>query len=525
LSDIAQTNFPGEELKEITVEQLQDMLATGKLTSVELVQAYKARIEAIDWSGPTLRSVIELNPDAEDIARSLDEERQAKGPRGPLHGLPILIKDNIDTDDKMHTTAGSLALVGSKPQKDAFVVEKLREAGAIILGKTNLSEWANFRSTHSSSGWSGRGGQTRNPYIITHNPCGSSSGSGVSVSANLAVAALATETDGSIVCPAHMNGIVGIKPTVGLLSRAGVIPVSHTQDTVGVHARTVKDAAVVLGAMTGVDPRDEATANSEGKSFTDYTQFLDAGALKGARIGVLRKYYSGYNSHTDNIFEAAIEIIKSLGAEVVDPADLPTAQEMKESKDETTVLTYDFKNDLNAYLETRIPDPNYPGAKILRSLEEIMEFNKENSDKELPYFGQEIMEVSQERGPLTEETYTTALANNRRRGGKEGIDAVLAEHNLDALIAPTGQPSWPIDLVNGDHFGGASSSPAAVVGYPLVTVPSGYVYGLPVGLTFMGTAYSEPTLIKLAYAFEQANPVRQSPTYKPSFEMPQPPKL
>lgn len=522
MSEIEQGSFPGDELKEITIEQLQDALARGEMTSVQLVQTYKARIEAIDWSGPNLRSVIELNPDAEDIARSLDEERQQKGPRGPLHGLPILIKDNIDTEDKMHTTAGSLALLGSKPQQDAFVVEKLREAGAIILGKTNLSEWANFRSTHSSSGWSGRGGQTRNPYIITHNPCGSSSGSGVSVSANLCVAALATETDGSIVCPAHMNGIVGIKPTVGLLSRAGVVPVSHTQDTVGVHARTVKDAATVLGAMTGTDPRDEATSGSEGKSFADYTQFLDANALKGARIGILRKYYSGYNSHTDKIFEAAIEVIKGLGAEIVDPADLPTAEEMKESKDETTVLTYDFKNDLNAYLETRIPDPNYPGAKVLRTLEEIMEFNKENSDKELPYFGQEIMEISQKRGPLTEDEYITALANNRRRGGKEGIDAVLAEHNLDALIAPTGQPAWPIDLVNGDHFGGASSSPAAVAGYPLVTVPAGYVYGLPVGLTFMGTAYSEPALIKLAYAFEQANPVRQSPTFKPTFEIPQP---
>ncbi len=421
MSEIEQGSFPGEELKEITIEQLQDLLARGEITSLQLVQTYKARIEAIDWSGPSLRSVIELNPEAEDIARSLDKERQQKGPRGPLHGLPILIKDNIDPDDKMHTTAGSLALLGSKPQRDAFVVEKLREAGAIILGKTNLSEWANFRSTHSSSGWSGRGGQTRNPYIITHNPCGSSLGSGVAVSANLCAAALATETDGSVVCPAHVNGIVGIKPTVGLLSRAGVVPISHIQDTVGVHARTVKDAATVLGALTGNDPRDEVTANSEGKSFSDYTRFLDASAFKGARIGVLRKYYSGYNSHTDKIFEAAIEVIKGLGAEIVDPADLPTAGEMKESKDETTVLTYDFKSDLNAYLETRIPDPNYPGAKFLRTMEEIMAFNRENSDRELPYFGQEIMEISQERGPLTEDEYITALANNRRRGVKKAL--------------------------------------------------------------------------------------------------------
>lgn len=522
MSENEKAGFPGDELLEVTIEQLQNLLARGEMTSLQLVQTYTARIEALDWSGPSLRSVIELNPDAEEIARRLDDERQSKGPRGPLHGLPILIKDNIDTDDKMQTTAGSLALLGSKPPQDAFVVERLREAGAIILGKTNLSEWANFRSTHSSSGWSGRGGQTRNPYITTHNPCGSSSGSGVAVSANLAVAALATETDGSVVCPAHMNGIVGVKPTVGLVSRAGVIPVSHSQDTVGVHARTVKDAAIVLGALTGVDPRDAQTSDSAGKSFDDYTQFLDADALKGARIGILRKYYSGYNSHTDRVFEAAIEIIRGLGAEIVDPADLPTAEEMKESKYETTVLTYDFKHDLNAYLATRIPDPDQPGAKILRSLEEIMAFNSENADRELPYFGQEIMEISQARGPLTEDEYITALANNRRRGGKEGIDAVLAEHNLTALIAPTGQPSWPIDLINGDHFGGASSSPAAVAGYPLVTVPAGYVYGLPVGLTFMGTAYSEPTLLKLAYAFEQAHPVRQSPTFKPSFEMPQP---
>lgn len=522
MSQIEQASFPGDELREVTIEELQASLEKGELTSLELVQTYKARIEALDWAGPSLRSVIELNPEAEEIARTLDEERRNKKVRGPLHGLPILIKDNIDTDDKMHTTAGSLALIGSKPQQDAFVVQKLREAGAIIMGKTNLSEWANFRSTHSSSGWSGRGGQTRNPYVVTHNPCGSSSGSGVAVSANLCVAALATETDGSIVCPAHVNGVVGIKPTVGLLSRTGVVPVSHSQDTVGVHARTVKDAALVLGAMTGVDSQDAVTSNSEGKSFTDYTQFLDAAGLKGARIGVLRKYYSGYNSHTDAIFEKAIETIRGLGAEIVDPADLPSAEEMKGSKDETTVLTYEFKADLNAYLNTRMPDPNYPGAKVLRSLEEVMAFNQEHSDRELNYFGQEIMEVSQARGPLDEEEYLTALANNRRRGGKEGIDAVLAEHNLSALIAPTGQPSWPIDLLNGDHFGGGSSSPAAIVGYPLVTVPAGYVFGLPVGLTFIGSAYSEPTLIKLAYSFEQGSKARQSPQFLPSFTMPQP---
>ncbi|MDB5080378.1 MAG: Amidase [Chloroflexi bacterium] len=522
MSQTEQPGFPGDDLREVTIAELQAALEKGEVSSVDLVRTYKARIEAVDWSGPSLHSVIELNPEAEDLARALDEERKTKGPRGPLHGLPLLIKDNIDTDDKMHTTAGSLALLGSRPQQDAFVVTKLREAGVIILGKTNLSEWANFRSTHSSSGWSGRGGQTRNPYVVTHNPCGSSSGSGVAVSANLCVAALATETDGSIVCPAHMNGVVGIKPTVGLLSRAGVIPISHSQDTVGVHARNVRDAALVLGAMTGVDDRDEVTSNSEGKSYTDYTQFLGTEALKGTRIGVLRKYYSGYNSHADKIFEKSIETLRNLGAEIVDPADLPTADEMKASQDETTVLTYEFKADLNAYLSTRVADPNYPDGKVLRTMEEVMAFNKENADRELSYFGQELLEISQARGPLTEEAYLTALANNRRRGGKEGIDAVLAEHNLDALIAPTGQPSWPIDLLNGDHFGGASSSPAALAGYPLVTVPAGDVFGLPVGLTFMGTAYSEPTLIKLAYAFEQATGARKSPEFLPAFNFPKP---
>ncbi|HEX2910901.1 MAG TPA: amidase [Chloroflexia bacterium] len=524
MSQIEHTGFPGDELQEVTIEQLQAALEKGELTSLELVRTYKARIEALDWAGPGLHSVIELNPDAEEIAQELDQERKTKGPRGPLHGLPILIKDNIDTADKMQTTAGSLALLGSKPQKDAFVVQKLREAGAIILGKTNLSEWANFRSTHSSSGWSGRGGQTHNPYILTHNPCGSSSGSGVAVSANLCVAALATETDGSIVCPAHMNGVVGIKPTVGLLSRSGVVPISHSQDTVGVHARTVRDAATVLGTMTGIDSQDEATASSEGKFYSDYTQFLEADSLKGVRIGVLRKFFSGYNSHTDAVFEKAIASLRELGAEIVDPADLPTGEEIKNSQDEVTVLTYEFKATLNAYLNTRVPDPNHPEGKVVRSLEEVMAFNQENAEQELNYFGQEIMEMSQARGPLTEEEYLTALANNRRRGGKEGIDAVLAEHQLTALIAPTGQPAWPIDLLNGDHFGGASSSPAAIAGYPLVTVPAGYVSGLPVGLTFMAGAYSEPALIKLAYAFEQATKARQIPRYLPSFQMPQPAK-
>jgi amidase len=520
VSETNQTGYPGDELQEATIDQLQAALERGETTSLELVRAYKARIAAIDQSGPELRSVIELNPEAEEIAQALDEERRQRGPRGPLHGMPILIKDNLDTADKMLTTAGSLALVGTKPQQDAFVVQKLREAGAIILGKTNLSEWANFRSTRSSSGWSGRGRQTRNPYVLTHNPCGSSSGSGVAVSANLCVAALATETDGSIVCPAHKNGVVGIKPTVGLTSRAGCIPISHSQDTIGPHARTVRDAALVLGALTGVDPNDPATAASEGKLYKDYTQFLDKDGLRGARIGVVRKIYTGYNPHTDAILQKAVETMRELGATIVDPADIPTAEEMKQSKDETTVLTYEFKASLNAYLATRVPDPTRPEGAVIRSLEELIAFNLEHADQELPYFGQEILEISQACGPLTDEQYLTALTNNRRRGGKDGIDAVLDQYQLDALIAPTGQPAWPTDLLNGDHFCGASSSPAAIVGYPLVTVPAGFVFGLPVGLSFMGRAYSEPTLIKLAYAFEQASQVRQAPKFLLTLQLP-----
>jgi len=510
--------FVGDELEEITISEIQEKMKSGELTSQQLVSIYKARIAAIDSAGPSLHSVIELNPDAEEIAQALDDEYKKSGPRSPLHGIPILIKDNIDTADKMLTTAGSWALVGTKPQEDSFMAKKLREAGAVILGKANLSEWANFRSTRSSSGWSGRGGQCRNPYILTHNPCGSSSGSGVAVSANLCVVALATETDGSIVCPATMNGVVGIKPTVGLTSRAGVVPISHSQDTIGPHARTVGDAAILLGTLTGIDPRDSATAASAGKFFTDYTQFLDADGLKGARIGVARKVYFGYNSHVDAIIGQAIEVMKSLGATVLDPLDIPTAEEIKDSKDEFTVLTYEFKANLNAYLNTRIADPAHPEGSVVRNLAEVIQFNLDHPDLELPYFGQEILEMSQAKGPITDEEYLTALANNKRLGGKDGIDAVMDEHNLDALIAPTGQPAWPTDLVNGDHFCGASATPAAIAGYPLITLPAGFVFDLPVGITFMGRAYSEPTLIKLAYAFEQATKVRKAPKYKPSFD-------
>ncbi len=512
--------FPHEELNEATIAGLRAQLDAGQLTSRALVQMYIDRIGAIDQSGPNLRSVIELNPDALAIADALDAERKAKGPRGPLHGMPILIKDNIDTADQMLTTAGSLALVGSRPTQDATVARKLREAGAIIMGKTNLSEWANFRSTHSTSGWSGRGRQTRNPYILTHNPCGSSSGSGVAVAANLCVGALATETDGSIVCPAHQNGVVGIKPTLGLTSRAGVVPIAHSQDTIGTHARTVADAALLLGALTGVDPRDNATAASAGKGLADYTRFLDPNGLRGARIGVARKSFFGYSTAADAIIEAAIARMRDLGAIIVDPADLPNAEEIAKNEGELEVLLYEFKADLNAYLATRVKNERFPNAPFVRTLAEAIGFNEGDAQDEMPYFGQELFLRAQAKGPLTEQAYLDALAKNRRLGGKEGLDAALDTDKLDALIAPTGQPAWPTDLRNGDHFLGASSSPAAIAGYPLVTVPAGYAYGLPVGITFMGRAWSEPTLIKLAYAFEQGTKARRVPQYLASDELP-----
>ncbi len=512
--------FPHEELREATIAGLRAQMDAGRLTARALVQMYIDRIAAIDQSGPTLRAVIELNPDALAIADALDAERQAKGPRSPLHGMPILIKDNIDTADKMLTAAGSLALVGSRPTQDATVARKLREAGAIIIGKTNLSEWANFRSTHATSGWSGRGRQTRNPYLLTHNPCGSSSGSGVAVSANLCVGALATETDGSIVCPAHQNGVVGIKPTLGLTSRAGVVPIAHSQDTVGTHARTVIDAALLLGALTGVDARDSATAASAGKGHADYTPFLDPNGLRGARIGVARKTFFGYSAAADAIIEAAIARMRDLGATIVDPADLPNAEAIAKNTGETEVLLYEFKADLNAYLATRVKNERFPQAPFVRTLAEAIAFNDGDAQDELPYFGQELFLQAQEKGPLTEQAYRDALAQNRRLGGTEGLDAALDAYKLDALIAPTGQPAWPTDLRNGDHFLGASSSPAAIAGYPLVTVPAGYAYGLPVGITFMGRAWSEPTLIKLAYAFEQGTKARRVPQFLASDELP-----
>ncbi|ACZ40693.1 Amidase [Sphaerobacter thermophilus DSM 20745] len=496
-------------LEEVTIAELQAAMEEGEFTAVELVNAYIERIEAIDQDGPRLNSILEINPDALDIAQALDEERRTSGARSPLHGIPILLKDNIDTADRMRTTAGSLALMNSTPARDAFIVQRLRDAGAVILGKTNMSEWANFRSTRSSSGWSGRGGQCKNPYILDRNPCGSSSGSGAATAANLTAGSIGTETDGSIVCPATANGVVGIKPTVGLLSRSGIIPISHNQDTPGPHARVVADAAAILGAMVGVDPEDPATAPSEGRAYTDYTQFLDPNGLQGARIGVARQSVTGYSEETDRLFEQAIQAMRDAGATIIDPADIPTINEITTGPTELTVLLYDFKHDLNAYLAAR-NDPD------IRTLADLIAFNEENAEQELRWFGQELFLMAQEKGELTDPEYIEALETNHRLGRTEGIDAVLQAHQLDAIVAPTGSPAWTTDLVNGDHFLGASSSPAAIAGYPLISVPMGFAFGLPVNITFMGTAWSEPTLIRLAYAFEQATKVRRPPQFLPT---------
>jgi amidase len=502
-----QAPVPGFALDEMTVAELQDAMASGRYTSRKLVELYLDRIKAIDTQGPALGAVIELNPDALTIADALDAERKSTGVRGPLHGIPVLIKDNIDTGDTMMTTAGSLALEGSIAARDSFVAERLRAAGAVILGKTNLSEWANFRSTRSTSGWSGRGGQVKSPYALDRNPCGSSSGTGAAIASNFATIGIGTETDGSIVCPAATSGLVGIKPTVGLVSRSGIIPISHTQDTAGPMTRTVADAAVLLGALTGVDPRDKATAASAGKA-TDYTKALRADALKGARIGVARKRYFGYHVDTDRLVEQAIADMKAQGATIVDPADIPTAAQLDDC--EFTVLLYEFKTDLNAYLGALGPT-----AKV-HSLADVIAFDEREKDREMGFFGQEIMLQAQKKGKLTAPAYQKALTTCRSRARTLGIDAVMTKYKLDALIAPTGGPAWPTDLINGDHFLGASSTPAAVAGYPSITVPAGFVRGLPVGVSFIGRAWSEAKLIGLAYAYEQATRHRKPPAFAPS---------
>jgi amidase len=493
------------ELNELTIAQLQEGMTAGRYTSRRLVELYLKRIDEVDRQGPALHSISETNPDALTIADALDVERKTKGPRGPLHGIPVVVKDNIDTGDRMMTTAGSLALEGSVAARDAFVVKQLRAAGAVILGKANLSEWANFRSTKSTSGWSGRGGQVRNPYILDRNPCGSSSGTGAAIAANLAAVGVGTETDGSIVCPSGANGLVGIKPTVGLVSRTGIIPISHTQDTAGPMARSVADAAALLQGMIGRDSADAATARKPATSQADYVKSLNAGALKGARIGVARKKYTGYSAAADRLFDAAIETMKAQGAVIVDPADIPTASQLDDCEFE--VLLYEFKADLNAYLHA-LP----PSAKV-HSLADLIAFNEHEKARELRFFGQEILTMAQKKGPLTSPAYRKALATCRSRARTLGIDAVLSKHRLDALVAPTGSPAWTTDLVNGDHFTGASSTPGAVAGYPSVTVPAGNVMGLPVGVSFIGKAWSEPRLIALAYAYEQATRHRQAPGF------------
>jgi amidase len=493
-------------LEEVTIAQMQERMANGSLTALGLVNFYLSRISQFDKAGPKITSVIETNPDARDIARQLDAERQSSGPRGPLHGIPILLKDNIDTADKMQSAAGSLALVGSPATQDATVAARLRKAGAIILGKANLSEWANFRSFRSSSGWSGRGGQCKNPFAPARNPCGSSSGSAASVSANFTAVALGTETDGSIVCPSSLCGVVGIKPTVGLTSRAGVVPISHTQDTVGPHGRTVADAATVLGALVGVDSRDPATSKSEGKFHRDYTQFLDPDGLRGARIGVVRNTgFFGYSEETDAIAATAIQAMADAGATIVDPVNIPTGDQILSDPAELIVLVYEFPIDLANYLSGRTGVP-------IRNLNDAIAFNLDHRDQEMQFFLQELFDLCAS-GQFSQSDYQAALKTSHQISRGQGVDAALRQNNLDCLFAPTGSPAWPTDLVNGDHFTGASSSPCAMAGYPVINVPGGYSFGLPVGMSFMGTAFSEPTLIKIASGFEAVTHHRRAPNF------------
>ena len=493
-------------LEEATIDDVQARMRAGSETAVSLANKYLERIDAIDKRGPAINAVMELNPDALPMAAQLDAERKSGKVRGPLHGIPVLIKDNIDTADRMHTTAGSLALATHIAARDAFVAANLRAAGAVILGKTNLSEWANFRSSHSSSGWSGRGGQTKNPYALDRTPSGSSSGSGAAVAANMCVVAIGTETDGSVTSPSAAESLVGIKPTIGLVSRSGIIPIAHSQDTAGPMARTVRDAAILLGVMAGADPNDAATRDNLTKGRRDYTTSLDRGGLKGARIGVARKTYSGYHAETDKLLARALDVMKHEGATIVDPTDIATTGQTDGS--ELDLLLYEFKADLNAYLK------KVASNVAVHSLADVIAFNDANASREMPFFGQEIMKLAQTKGPLTEKAYLVDLERNRRLMGLRGIDATITKYKLDAIVAPTQGPPWLIDLVNGDPSGLASfTSPAAVAGYPHVTVPMGFYRGLPIGLSFVGRAWSEPTLLKLAYAFEQTEPSRRKPTF------------
>ena len=483
-------------------------MASGELTSHALVQAYLDRIAVIDKSGPTLNSVIEINPDALKIADALDAERKVGKIRGPLHGIPVLIKDNIGTHDAMHTSAGSLALADSIPAADSAVAAKLRAAGAVILGKTNLSEWANFRSTHATSGWSGRGGQTKNPYALDRNPCGSSSGTGAAIAASLAVVGIGTETDGSIVCPSSVNGLVGIKPTLGLVSRTGIVPIAHSQDTAGPMARSVTDAALLLGALAGTDPRDSATADNRTHIEPDYTRFLRADALRGARIGVAR-FFFGAHPKTDELAKSALEMMERAGAILVD-VPLKRTPELEEA--EVEVLRYEMKADMNAYLASR------GLAAPIHTLQDIIAFNDHHRGSELAWFGQEELIKSQAKGSLSDPAYLKALETCRRLARTEGIDAAMDQHQLDAITAPTSTPAHVTDLLLGDHGLGDSTTPAAVAGYPSITVPAGFVFGLPVGMSFFGRAWSEPKLLSIAFAFEQLTKARRPPQFFPTLD-------
>jgi len=496
-------------LPEWTIADLNEKMESGELTARQVTDLYMQRVEAVDKGGPYINSVIELNPDALEIADGLDQERKAGKVRGPLHGIPILIKDNIDTHDRMQTTAGSLALEGNIAAKDAFIVKQLRKAGAVIFGKTNLSEWANFRGKRSVSGWSSRGGLTRNPYALDRSACGSSSGSGAAVAANLCAAAIGTETDGSIICPSQTNGIVGIKPTLGLASRSGIIPIAHSQDTPGPMARTVADAAILLGALTGVDATDSATRLSKKRALSNYTKYLDLDGLQGVRIGVARNM-AGSNPKIIKIFEHCIEVMIQLGAVIVDPANVPNFDKFGATEGE--VLHYEFKANLNKYLKALDADVR------VHSMADVIKFNEENSDRVMPYFGQEHFVTALEKGTLSSKKYKDALTKNLQLTRKAGIDAAMRKHKLDAIIVPSGGPSWMIDLVNGDaiNWDMESTSLAAVAGYPHITVPAGYVFGLPVGISFFAKAWQEPNLIKYAYAFEQATQYRRQPRYLPT---------
>ena len=498
---VAPASASESAILEATISDLSAAMAAGRTSAVELVDAYLARIEAIDRRGPELRAVVEVNPEARAIAEALDRERKDRGVRGALHGIPIVIKENIGTADQMETTAGSLALIGARPKRDAHLVTRLRAAGAVNLGKTNLSEWANFRSTHATSGWSGRGGQTKNAYVLDRTPCGSSAGSGTAVAASLAPASVGTETDGSIVCPSAMSALVGMKPTVGLVSRQGIIPIAPSQDTAGPMTRTVRDAALLLNVLAGEDPSDPRTAESKGKRPPDYTTTLSDDGLRGARIGVARKAFPGHPEVVANI-ERAIAVMKERGAIIVDPVEVPVGFDDKEMD----LLLFEFKASIEAYLA------DLGGGTKLRTVQDLVAWNEANKAREMPFFGQEIFVRAAAKGPLTSDAYVKLKAELQRRA-RAGIDSALVKHHLDTLVAPTCGPPWVIDRVNGDAFTGASSTLPAVAGYPNVTVPSGFVSELPLGISFFGAAYSEAVLLRLAYGYEQASHARKAPRF------------